>query len=371
VSRAARCALLLGLVPALSTAADSSPTEKWTMQFFHDVAGSNLAITDFACPSAKRCTAAGILADKNRTRGTAVVTSDGGKHWSYVDIAELPVALFFIDDSTGWVATNKGIWGTSESGRSWKKLDSLEGVECLYFLNADHGFAVGSPNLVEETRDGGKHWSRINTGGPSGRENQDATYSWVTFSGLHGLIVGSEHPFLRSMPGWTEVDRSRYERERPQSKIVLETLDGGKTWIRHTERQLGDPEQLLFLRTGDILVLSQFHDSYEVPSAVYRLDHATQDSVAIYREKGHAITDMAALPGGRLLLAGIDLPGQSNQVLIPSRLNILRSNGPDSWISMDVDYRAVARRATLGIGDADNMWVATDTGMILKLVQKP
>jgi hypothetical protein len=34
---------------------------------------------------------------------------------------------------------------------------------------------------------------------------------------------------------------------------------------------------------------------------------------------------------------------------------------------MDVDYRAVARRARLAASDPGNVWVATDTGMILKL----
>jgi hypothetical protein len=37
---------------------------------------------------------------------------------------------------------------------------------------------------------------------------------------------------------------------------------------------------------------------------------------------------------------------------------------------MEVDYRAVGRRAILAAPDAANLWVATDTGMILKLVQE-
>ena len=32
---------------------------------------------------------------------------------------------------------------------------------------------------------------------------------------------------------------------------------------------------------------------------------------------------------------------------------------------MDVDYRAVAQRAVLAAWDAQHVWVATDTGMIL------
>jgi hypothetical protein len=35
---------------------------------------------------------------------------------------------------------------------------------------------------------------------------------------------------------------------------------------------------------------------------------------------------------------------------------------------MEVDYRANAQRAVMAAVDAQNAWVATDTGMILKLV---
>jgi hypothetical protein len=34
---------------------------------------------------------------------------------------------------------------------------------------------------------------------------------------------------------------------------------------------------------------------------------------------------------------------------------------------MAVDYRAVAHRATLSGADEQNLWLATDNGMILKL----
>jgi hypothetical protein len=34
---------------------------------------------------------------------------------------------------------------------------------------------------------------------------------------------------------------------------------------------------------------------------------------------------------------------------------------------MDVDYRAVAQRATIAAPDAEHLFVATDTGMILTL----
>jgi len=38
----------------------------------------------------------------------------------------------------------------------------------------------------------------------------------------------------------------------------------------------------------------------------------------------------------------------------------------ENWTEMSVDYRAVARRAMISGPDPQHVWVATDTGMILK-----
>jgi hypothetical protein len=38
-----------------------------------------------------------------------------------------------------------------------------------------------------------------------------------------------------------------------------------------------------------------------------------------------------------------------------------------NWSEMEVDYRAVARRVILSGSGEQNLWLATDNGMILKL----
>jgi hypothetical protein len=53
--------------------------------------------------------------------------------------------------------------------------------------------------------------------------------------------------------------------------------------------------------------------------------------------------------------------------LVSCRLDV--SGSLETWIDMDVDYRAVATRASIAAVDPRNVWVATDTGMILKLTQ--
>jgi hypothetical protein len=48
-------------------------------------------------------------------------------------------------------------------------------------------------------------------------------------------------------------------------------------------------------------------------------------------------------------------------------LKVLRSSDLEHWTEIPVDYRAVAGRASIAAADARNIWIATDTGMILKL----
>jgi hypothetical protein len=68
------------------------------------------------------------------------------------------------------------------------------------------------------------------------------------------------------------------------------------------------------------------------------------------------------------MLAAVEPPGKSNQVPIPGKLKILKSSNLKVWLEMDVDYRAVGQRAILAAPDDRHIWVATDTGMILNLV---
>ena len=47
---------------------------------------------------------------------------------------------------------------------------------------------------------------------------------------------------------------------------------------------------------------------------------------------------------------------------------MLTSHDMENWTEMEVDYRAVAHAAIIAGPDENNVWIATDTGMILKLV---
>jgi photosystem II stability/assembly factor-like uncharacterized protein len=148
--------------------------------------------------------------------------------------------------------------------------------------------------------------------------------------------------------------------------VVLETKDGGANWESYTSSAYGEISQLVMMKEGFALALFEYHNYYTLPSRVFKVKLRSSMDV-IFAEKNRAVTDLATLPDGGALLAAIEPPGSSNQVPIPGKLKMLRSTNLKAWEEMNVDYRAVAQRASIAAPDADHQWVATDTGMILTL----
>ncbi len=88
----------------------------------------------------------------------------------------------------------------------------------------------------------------------------------------------------------------------------------------------------------------------------------------MYRDRRFHITDVWLTPDGAAYLAGCLVAGQMRSI-VPGKVQVLKSRDWSSWTEMEVDYRAVANRVTVaGFGD-DNLWLATDAGMILKLMK--
>jgi hypothetical protein len=356
-------ALLLAL-PLLAPAA-----EKWKIQYFYDKAGLAFDIRDLQCTSATRCVGAGSIDDKKgHSKGTVILTTDGGKNWSLADVSERPISLFFLNDSVGWMATDRGVWSTNEAGRTWKKLEGLKkGILQVYFLSPTQGYAIGFPKAVYETSNGGKSWTALAAAALPPTLPQDTVYECIAFEGQHGLIVGNApQPGADETPLWLNPAEARQHREKPSSMVVLETMDGGANWKFYSSSYYGMMTQLTLAKDGFALALFEYHNFYAFSSRVYKVKFQTSmDSV--FAERDRAVTDIALLPDGGALIAAIEPPGSSNQVPIPGRLKMLKSSNLKLWEEMDVDYRAVAQHATLAAPDAQHAWVATDTGMILAL----
>jgi hypothetical protein len=351
-----RLVLLWGSVSLLSAA------PRWNIQFLYDRADSNFAIEDLECPTARHCVAAGLIDDKKgREQGAVVVTSDGGLHWSQYEVKERPTSLFFLNDSQGWMVTDRGLWSTLEGGRAWIKVQSRKGILQAWFLDANHGYIAGLKGLVQETTDGGKTWVNLEAS-EKAPDAQLLDYDIISFQGIHGIIIGapdssspaSVHPTLGLPQG---------------GKItVLETLDGGKKWTSGAIPIDGELAQLRMSKEGFVVSLILYSDpKYPVASAVFKTPLGSPDGRVIFAERDRAATDIALLSNGGAVLVTIEPPGNSTQVPIPGKLKILESANLKVWREMDVDYRVVAQRAIIAAPDAQHMWVATDTGAILTL----
>ena len=111
----------------------------------------------------------------------------------------------------------------------------------------------------------------------------------------------------------------------------------------------------------------EFTDTFKWPSEVHLVDGTTGKSSIVYNAIDRAITDVLLMPSGTGYLAGVEVLGRLQHTPIPRKLKILTSANLNDWQEMDVDYRATAVRAMLRAAGDGSLWVATDTGMILKL----
>src|SRR5260370_452844 len=184
--------------PALATALvlclplSSQAAERWKIQFSYEKYESVLDLRDIQCPSTARCIAAGVISEKNgHSRSTVLVTVDQGKNWSFVDVRERPISLFFLNDSLGWMVTDRGVWSTDEGGRTWRKLEGLKkGILRVHFLDPSRGFAIGFPKAVYATADGGKTWTKVAAAASPVTTAEETVYDCISFLGQHGVITG-------------------------------------------------------------------------------------------------------------------------------------------------------------------------------------
>jgi hypothetical protein len=357
----------------LLLAGQALSAEKWRMQYFYDQDRSTLVINDLQFPSAERGVAAGYIDRKGASKPVTVTTNDGGAHWAVSPLKEIPVSLFFLNDSLGWMATPKRIWQTNDAGRTWRKLPkSPEWLLRVDFLDEKRGFAVGAHKSAYQTVDGGATWQPIAAAAEAHTNPEHTTYNSIAFAGpKNGMITGYSAPqrFDAQKPEWLEPEQASRRREWPHLSITLDTHDGGKTWTSSTASMFGRIARVTFLPDGRGLGLLEFTESFLWPSDVLRLDGITGKSASVYKAKDREITDLLLEPSGVAYLAGVEVVGRLQHSPIPRALKILKSADLTDWSEMEVDYRANAGRAILRAAADGSLWVATDTGMILKLAK--
>jgi hypothetical protein len=299
-------------------------------------------------------------------------------------LKEYPRSIFFLNDSVGWMVTDRGLWFTDESGRNWKKLsEQLKPDKHLdppttiglllrvWFLDEKHGFGVGLQKTIVETNDGGRTWNPMDVAAKPAGNPAYTAYTHIVFSDAkRGVIVGGSQPPRRedglrgSLPGWMDPERASKRRQVPTLTLMVQTSDGGATWEATTAPLFGMVTSLRFTGKEGLIVMG-FNESFQWPSDVYRL--SGRDTGRVFRDKTPRVIDATLYPGPHIYLAGVEPTGKMNTAAIPGKVRVLESDDYKAWNEMPVDYKAVARSVMIAGPDPAHMWLATDTGMILHL----
>jgi len=384
--------LISVFTPHLFAQSAAGQSQRWKLQYFYDEAGTDLQIIGLAFPSASHGVAVSEILDSNGNRKpkpTALITGDGGAHWTLVPLQDTPRSLFFLDEVNGWMIGREGFWFTGDTGRTWTRLcNQLKpgkrlGEEGLIlrvaFVDPRHGFAVGLQKSVFETNDGGRSWAPFGEAAKPSSNPAYSLYTHVAFAGdKRGMIVGGYSPPSKdgeTEPDWVDPERALQRRQVPTLTLEMETRDGGMSWASQTAPLLGSLISLSLRGTSGLGVFA-YADSFAWPSEVFRFDLTTGKSTSVFKQKDRRVTDALvysdrAFPDGQGFLAAVEPPGQMASVPVPGKVRILSSANLSDWEEMKVDYRAVAGFVTLAGPDPEHVWAATDTGMILQLGVAP
>lgn len=353
------------LWPVLATAG-----ERWHLEYFFDPADdSEFNIAALAFPSARCGIAAGQIVGRGKPKPYAVATTDGGRTWTPVAIPEIAISLFFLDEHSGWLVAPDGIWHTGDFGQKWTKLKPAPDALRVYFRDEKRGWAVGGYRSVYQTWDGGASWTAVEAAGNVDAPREHSVYSAIAFADpKEGLIVGWSKPPRRGErnrePDW--VDPEGLPREWPGLALSLETRDGGASWKGQETSIFGEFTAVSLAPNGQGLLLIEFFGRFDYPSEVYHVDLVSGKNTRSLRRKDRAVTDVLVPAKGPAYVAAVEPPGTLFHSPVPGKLKLLKSEDLEKWTEMEVDYRAVARRAYLAAPDGENVWVGTDTGMILK-----
>jgi hypothetical protein len=359
-------------VSLLAACATTVAAQRWQIQYFYDQDKSHLEIVDLQFPSAARGVAVGVIvAAKHWPQPTSVMTSDGGAHWQVLPLKEMPVSLFFLNESVGWLVTTRGVWQTLEMGKTWTKLPKPPGeIDRVYFTDDKNGWAVGPKKTVLGTHDGGQKWDRVAVATQQPGDVHYSAYTWIAFANPQmGVITGWNIPPRNAFydrPDWVDPQAALHRRESPHLSYTLSTRDGGKTWIQNSVSLFGTVSRIRVQGNGNGLGLIEYGPGFRYPSEAYLIDWTTGKNRSLYHDARFAVSDVWMTADGTVYLAGNVPPGQMAGI-IPGRVQVLTSKDLAKWDPMEVDYRAEAVQTFLAAPDDDNIWLATNTGMILKL----
>lgn len=245
------------------------------------------------------------------------------------------------------------------------------GLERAYFLSADRGFVCGANKTLMETFDGGATWAPIAAAAEPDTVAAQTTYQWIDFvTPRAGIVTGASRPPRRgntsSLPFWRDPMRTTRRREWPAASLTLETRDAGLSWKHSSTSLFGRISHVRYSRDGYGLAVLEFHDSFDWPSEVFLISIRTGQSERCFREKDRAVTDAVAFSATSGYLAAIEPPADPSEST-QGLLHVLHSSDYKEWTDMPLPKPIPAGRAIFSGKIEDNLWLATDSGYVLRL----
>lgn len=346
---------------------------RWRMQYQFDQDDTDVILNDLRFASPERGIAVGAMVRKGRDENFALVTRDGGLHWTQVKMKDLPYSLFLLDESRYFCVCQGSLWYSNESGATWEKRKlpkTKKGAEIarVHFLDEKNGWAYGAGLAVYRTVDGGLSWTEVPEANELKLKPENTEWAWMNWIGPKtGILVGTSAappPEGSRLPDWMIPERAMRRRAVPGSTIVLETRDGGATWKSSMVSSFG---HVVRMRGGELaMTLFQYGESMEFSSEVYVVNLRGGSNRPYFRRKDVFVYDAVPLAAGGGLVAAIETRGRMRTSPIPGKLRIFQNTGAE-WREMRVDYHASGVRAVLAYVDDTHIWAATSEGVILKL----
>ena len=249
------------------------------------------------------------------------------------------VAVFFINDRSGWVAGDRGyLAATNDGGRNWSRvpLNITEDINEIYFRSEKDGYLVAGRKMFV-TSDGGRSW------------NETTIFQQGTFRPLipeflsirfadrkRGIVVGS---LLRQTKDDLIVVDS----------LVMRTTDGGESWHRI---QMPTKTEL-------------FHLDYNGSSHGWIVGDngvilATTDDVQSWTKQNSGTTNA---------LFNVDFRDDDEGYAVGEGGTILRTeNGGRTWTRVITNFTETLLR--VDFADDKNGWIVGRSGSILRSSDK-
>jgi len=245
-------------------------------------------------------------------------TTDGGYNWKRIYFTGTNNYLsnsFFLNELAAWVIVNGKLKYTSDGGETWQNKDTLTGnPKSIYFYNISTGWQCGSIGMIKKTVNGGLNW--------------DSVYSGTT-DNLNSISFGSE---LNGICGgdWG---------------TIISTTNGGLNWIKYTDALLGFYTKVKFTDHQTAFVCGTGGRIFKTTNAginwsSYPIDNTYLTSVLFSGSQiGYAFSNYYEIY--KSTNAGLGW-------------NLLQTSGINNRI-----FRSA-------ISPGNNMWIAADSGIILK-----